>query len=161
MAEKTIDTKDREILITRLLNAPRELVWEAWTKPEHVKHWWGPNGFTNTIHEMEVRPGGVWRFIMHGPDGRDFPNKIVFNEVVKPERLVYTHSSDDDNDPNVFHTTVTLEDRDGKTAITMRAVFATAEERDRVVKEYGALEGAKQNVERLATYLEKMGLSTG
>src|SRR5258706_6249103 len=150
------DTSNRELVITRLINAPRELVWEAWTKPEHVKHWWGPDGFTNTIHEMEVKPGGVWRFMMHGPDGMDFPNKIVFNEVVKPERLVYTHGSDDDNDPNIFHSTITFEDRDGKTNITMRALFASAEERDRVVKEYGAAEGGKQTLRRLQEYLVNM-----
>lgn len=72
-----------------------------WTDPKHIA-WWGPNGFTNTIHEMNVKPGGVWRFIMHGPDGTDYPNKILFIEVVKPERLVYTHGSDEDNDPNQF-----------------------------------------------------------
>ena len=149
-------TADREMVISRLINAPRELVWEAWTNPEHVKHWWGPNGFTNTIHEMSVKPGGVWRFMMHGPDGTDFPNKIVFNEVVKPVRLVYTHGSEDENDPNVFHTTVTFEDRDGKTWLTMIAIFATAGERDRVVKEYGAEEGGIQTLARLEEYVSKM-----
>jgi len=144
----TGNVSDRELVITRLIDAPRELVWEAWTKAEHVKHWWGPDGFTNTIHEMEVKPGGVWRFMMHGPTGIDFPNKIVFNEVVKPERLVYTHSSEDENDPNIFHTTVTFEEKRGKTNITMRGLFATAEERDRVVKEYGAAEGGNQTLRR-------------
>ncbi|TAL46485.1 MAG: hypothetical protein EPN92_06135 [Chitinophagaceae bacterium] len=150
------DTSSRELVITRLVNAPREMVWEAWTNPEHVKHWWGPDGCTNTIHEMEVKPGGVWRFMMHGLNGMDFPNKIVFNEVVKPERLVYTHSSEDENDPNLFHTTVTFDDKGEKTFITMRGVFATAEERDRVVKEYGALEGGKQTLRRLEEYLSQM-----
>lgn len=79
------DTADREIVISRLIHAPRELVFKVWTDPKHVAHWWGPNGFTNTIHEMDVRPGGVWRFIMHGPDGVDYPNKIVYKEVVKPQ----------------------------------------------------------------------------
>ena len=68
----------REIITTRVLDAPRELVWKAWTDPKHVAEWWGPNGFTNTIHEMDVRPDGVWRFIMHGPDGVDYKNEIVF-----------------------------------------------------------------------------------
>jgi uncharacterized protein YndB with AHSA1/START domain len=74
-----------------------------WTDPNHVAQWWGPKGFTNTIHEMDVRPGGVWRFVMHGPDGVDYQNKIVFIEVVKPERLVYDHVSG----PK-FHVTVTF-----------------------------------------------------
>ena len=77
-------TADREIAATRIFDAPRELVWKAWTDPKHVAQWWGPNGFTNTIHEMNVSPGGVWRFMMHGPDGTDYPNRIVFIEVVEP-----------------------------------------------------------------------------
>lgn len=153
---ETSNTADRELIITRLINASRELVWKAWTDPKHVMHWWGPNGFTNTIHEMNVKPGGVWRFMMHGPDGTDFPNKIIFNEVVKPERLVYTHSSEDENDPNVFQTTVTFEDQNGKTNLIMRAIFATAEERNRVVKEYGAREGGNQTLTKLEQYLAKM-----
>lgn len=156
MSPNNNDTSDREMVINRLINAPRELVWKVWTTPEHVKHWWGPNGFTNTIHEMEVKTGGVWRFMMHGPDGMDFPNKIVFNEVVKPERLVYTHSSDDENDPNVFKTTVTFEEQNGKTNLTMRALFASKEELERVIKEYGALEGGNQTLNRLEEYLAKM-----
>src|SRR2546430_11151240 len=81
-------TSDREILLTRVFDAPRELVFKVWTDPEHVGRWWGPRGFTNTIHEMDVRPGGVWRFTMHGPDGVDYLNRIVFIEVARPERLV-------------------------------------------------------------------------
>jgi uncharacterized protein YndB with AHSA1/START domain len=87
------DTSDREILITCLLNAPRELVWKAWTNPKHVAQWWGPRGFTTTIEKMDVRSGGVWKHVMHGPDGVDYPNKSVFKEVVKPERIVYSHAA--------------------------------------------------------------------
>ena len=150
------DTANREIVMSRLLNAPRELVFKAWTEPNHVAQWWGPNGFTNTIHQMEVKPGGVWRFIMHGPDGRDYPNKIVFIEVVKPERLVYRHAGDDDTERVNFHVTVTFEKQGDKTRLTMRMVFESAAERDRVDKEYGAIEGAKQTVDRLEKYLTKM-----
>lgn len=154
--ENKNNQKDREMVITRLLNAPRELVFEVWTNPKHIAHWWGPNGFTNTIHEMDVKPGGIWRFMMHGPNGMDFPNRIVYNEVVKPERLVYTHSSEDPNDPNVFQTTVTFEQQGNKTLLTMTSVFPTAEELTRVVKEYGALEGGNQTMNRLEEYLSKM-----
>src|SRR3990172_7075004 len=98
---------DREIVTARVVDAPGERVWKVWTDREQVAQWWGPNGFTNTIHEMDVRPGGVWRFIMHGPDGVDYQNKIVFNEVVKAERLVYTHSGDVDSKPMHFQVTVT------------------------------------------------------
>ncbi len=155
MATKT-DTSGRELVITRLINAPRELVWKVWTDPKHIANWWGPNGFTNTIHEMEVKPGGVWRFMMHGPNGMDFPNKIIYSVVNKPERLEYTHTSDDKNDPNLFNTTVTFEDRNGKTYLTMIAIFATKEERDRVVKEYGAADGGIQTINKLEEYLKNM-----
>jgi uncharacterized protein YndB with AHSA1/START domain len=82
---------DREMVITRVINAPRALVFKAWTKPAHIGNWWGPRGFTTTTHSMDVRPGGEWRFVMHGPDGTDYQNRIVDLEVVEPERLVYDH----------------------------------------------------------------------
>src|SRR5690349_19761562 len=149
-------TADREMFITRILNAPRELVWSAWTDPKHVGNWWGPNGFTNTIHEMEVKPGGVWILTMHGPDGIDYPNKIVFREVVKPSLLVYSHGSGNENDPGQFEVTVTFVAFGKKTELTMRAVFKTKEERDMVVEKYGALEGNKQTLNRLEEYLLTM-----
>ena len=147
------NTAEREVIIARTLNAPRELVFEAWTKPEHIIHWYGPNGFTLTIHEMEVHPNGVWRFIMHGPDGTDYPNKIVFEEVVKPERLVYTHGTGVEDDFADFHVIVTFDDNNGKTDLTMRSIFPTKESRDKVVREYGAIEGGNQTVNRLEEYL--------
>jgi uncharacterized protein YndB with AHSA1/START domain len=87
-------TSDREIVATRVFDAPRELVFQMWTDPQHISNWYGPRGFTTTTHEMDVRPGGVWRHVMHGPDGTDYPNEIVYLEVVKPERLVYDHVSE-------------------------------------------------------------------
>lgn len=148
------DTSNRELVQSRLLDAPQEMVFEVWTNPEHIIHWWGPNGFTNTIHEMEVRPGGVWRFIMHGPDGTNYPNKIVYIEVVKPERLVYTHGGDEEQVD--FYVTVTFEKRGKKTLLTMTALFPSAVELERVVKEHGAKEGGVQTLNRLAEYLVKM-----
>jgi len=82
---------DREIIISRVYDAPRDLVWEAMTDPKHVVHWWGPRGFSTTTEVMDVRPGGTWKHVMRGPDGTEYPNKSIFVEVVKPERLVYTH----------------------------------------------------------------------
>ena len=76
------NTADREISISRLLNAPIDLVWEVWTDPEHIKNWWGPNGFTNTISTMDVKPEGEWDLTMHGPDGTDYKNKSIFKEIV-------------------------------------------------------------------------------
>ncbi|MDB5055525.1 MAG: ATPase [Bacilli bacterium] len=151
-----VEIEEREIVFTRILNAPRALVFEVWTDPKHVAKWWGPNGFTNTIHEMDVRPSGVWRFIMHGPDGIDYPNKIVYKEVLKPERLVYSHGGDDENDPGQFQVTVTFDDQGNKTELTMRMLFVSKEERDKVVKEYGAVEGGNQTLNRLEEHLAKM-----
>jgi len=148
------ETANRELSITRLLNAPPELVWEVWTKPEHIANWWGPVGFSTTTHEMNVKPGGVWRFMMHGPDGRDYPNKIVFIEVVKPELLVYKHTGEEDTEDVKFHVTVNFEKQGNKTKLSMRSLFETPEELERVVKEYGAKEGMKQTVNRLEEYLE-------
>ena len=84
--EAAPSTTDREIVTTGVVDAPRARVFEAWTDPTHVAQWWGPDGFTNTIQEMDVRPGGVWRLVMHGPDGVDYKNKSIFDEIVKPER---------------------------------------------------------------------------
>ena len=147
----------REIVLTRVFDAPRELVWEVWTNPRHVAQWWGPNGFTTTIEEMDVRPGGTWKHVMHGPDGTDYPNKSVFHEVVKPERIVYTHGGGRKGDRGVsFLSTWTFEELDGRrTRVTMRAVFPSAADRDRVVRDYGAIEGGRQTLARLADYLPR------
>lgn len=143
---------DREIVTTRLLDAPRDLVFELWTSPQHIARWWGPTGFTTTTSVMDVRPGGVWRFVMHGPDGRDYQNKIVFIDVLRPERLVYRHVGEGDTADIGFHTTVTFDDEDGRTRLTMRAVFETAEACRRVIDEYGAVEGGRQTLARLDEY---------
>jgi len=145
-------TADREIVFTRLLDAPRERVFDAFTDPAQVGHWFGPTGFTLTIHEMDVRPGGVWRFIMHGPDGVDWPNHVLYHEVVRPERLVYDHG-DGENSDRDFHVTITFADEGGRTRLTMRSLFPTAAARDYVVREVGAIEGGNQTLDRLTAYL--------
>ena len=149
---------DREILITRTFDAPRELLWEAMTNPKHVVNWWGPRGFTTTIEEMDVRPGGVWKHVMHGPDGANYPNKSVFKEVVKPERIVYSHGGKREGGPGVsFVSTWTFDAvENSKTKVTIRMVFPSAEDRDFVVREFGAIEGGKQTLERLEEHLAKM-----
>ncbi|HEX4000473.1 MAG TPA: SRPBCC domain-containing protein [Pirellulales bacterium] len=138
---------DREIVAVRIFNAPRELVFQLWTDPVHLGKWYGPNGFTITMQVMDVRPGGEWQFIMHGPDGTDYPNKNIYREVVRPERIVYSHVS-----PPHFQTTVTFEPHgpDGQeTKLTMRMVFESAEELDRTIKTYNAVEGLEQTLGRL------------
>lgn len=147
------NTQDREITSERLLDAPRELVWKVWTEEEHIAKWWGPNGFTNTIESMEVKEGGQWKFVMHGPDGRDWPNMITYTKVKEPELLEYYHGADDPNDTKQFYVTVTFEAKGEQTLLTMQMVFKTAEERDRRAREVGAVEGQKQTLAKLAAYL--------
>lgn len=149
-----LSTTEKEVLVTRLINAPREKVFDAWVDPDKIVHWWGPRGFTNTNIEMEVKPGGVWRYTMHGPDGVDYPNKIVYTEVVKPERLAYDQMGEGEFDDISFRVLVTFEAEGEKTRVTMRSEFPTAEQLRRVVEEFGALEGAKQNLERLGEFTE-------
>lgn len=147
-------TEAREIRISRTFDAPRELVFDAWTNPQHVEKWWGPRGFTTTNREMDVRPGGTWRFNMHGL-GRDFPNRIDFREVVRPERLVYDHGSDDGGPPH-FHVTITFTDEGGRTRIDMRTLFPTVEAREFAVKTIGAIEGGNQTLDRFAEHLASL-----
>jgi uncharacterized protein YndB with AHSA1/START domain len=143
---------DREIVVSRIIEGPRRLVFEAYTDARQLAQWWGPNGFTTTTHSFEFRPGGVWDFVMHGPDGTDYPNRIEWREIVPPERIVYLHGESHD-DPEAFVSTVTLVERGGTTEVTMRAVFRTKEQRDKVVARYGAIEGGRQTLGRLAAYI--------
>lgn len=153
-----VEAADREIFVTREFNAPRELVWKAMTSPEHVVNWWGPRGFTTTIETMDVRPGGIWKHIMHGPDGTNYPNQSIFKEVVEPERIVYSHGGRREGGPGVsFVATWTFEAlAANKTQVSIRMVFASTSDRDFVAKEFGAIEGAKQTLERLGEYLVKI-----
>ncbi len=144
--------RGREILQSRVFNAPRALVWRAWTEPDHVARWWGPDGFSTTNHEMDVRPGGTWRFIMHGW-GRDYPNRIDYDEVVPLERLAYRHG---DGETEHFKVTVLFEDLDGATRVTMRSLFPTEEAVEYVVRNHNALEGGRQTLARLDGYLAQM-----
>jgi uncharacterized protein YndB with AHSA1/START domain len=143
-------SSSREIVATRVFGAPRDLVFQMWTDTNHVSNWWGPRGFSITIQEMNVRPGGRWRFVMHGPDGMDFENEIVYLEVVKPGRLVYRHISPP------FQTTVTFEDCAGKTKVTASMLFDSAELREKVAVEYHAVEGLNETLERLGEELASM-----
>lgn len=146
-------TADREIVLTRELPAPRDLVWRVYTDRGHVEQWWGPRGFTITVHEMDVRPGGIWRFMMHGPDGTDYPNRIDFIEVTPPERLIFNHGDDDGT--RSFHVTITFTEQATGTLVTQRSVFPTAEALAQVIA-FGAVELGKQTLDRLAEHLVKV-----
>lgn len=143
---------DREIVITRLIDAPRNLVFRMWTDPNHVAHWWGPKGCTITIHEMNVAPGGVWRYTMHIPDGSNFNDRVDFIEVVEPERLVYSHGSDDDESFTPFHSTISFAEEEGKTRLTLRLLAVSAEECAKL-REMGAIEGGNSTLDCLEEYL--------
>lgn len=146
---------DREIVGTHLFEAPRDLVWMLWTDRYHVAQWWGPKGFRTTIEKMDLRPGGEWRFIMHGPDGRDYRNRVIYREIEKPARLVYENLPDADSEPVRFVTTVTLTEEGEGTRVRVHMIFPTAAERDHNVKTYGAVEGLRQHFGRLADYLAR------
>jgi uncharacterized protein YndB with AHSA1/START domain len=150
------DTRSNQILVTRIISAPRELVFDAFTTPEHVAKWWGPNGFTTTISEMNVKPGGIWQLVMQGPDGRKYPNKIEFIEVVKPERIVFKHLPEFETDKVNHHTNITFEDLGNKTYVVMTLTFESPEERNRVSKEYGAIEGGHQTLGRLEEFISSI-----
>jgi len=145
------DTTGRDITAVRIFDAPRDLVFKVWTDPDHVTKWWGPNDFTTTMHEMDVRPGGAWRFTMHGPDGTDYKNENEFLDVIPPGRLVYDHVS-----PPKHHVIVIFEDEGGKTKLSMRMVFDTAELRNTVAEKFGAVEGMIQHLGRLGKHLESL-----
>ncbi len=144
----------REIAVTRILAAPPDVVFEAWTRPQHLECWWGPRGFTTTTHAFEFAPGGGWRFTMHGPDGVDYPNRIQYEEIVRPERIVYSHGGGREVRAS-FRMTVTFAPHGDGTRLTMRSVFASAEQRNAVVARYEAVEGGTQTLGRLAEYLDR------
>ena len=143
-------TTDREIRVTRLFNAPRELVFAAFTEREHVTNWWVPGG--TTIHEYDGRPGGLWRYSMTMPDGESYAFKIQFIEIDRPARLVYDYATDAADGSAPVRTHVTFAEENGKTRVTMQLMFATAAEREEAAQ-YGAAAGAQQALGSLADYL--------
>ena len=150
MQKKEESTFDRELNMSRELKAPVELVWKVWTDPDHLKNWWGPNGFTNTISKMDLREGGEWDLVMHGPDGTDYKNKSVFKEIVKYRKIVYEHVTG----PK-FLATITFESRGDTTMIHWHMLFESREEFIQTVKTFKADEGLRQNLEKLDAYVQQ------
>jgi len=141
---------DREIVLSRLYDAPRALVYQAWTDPQRLSAWWGPDGFRTVTHSRDFRPGGKWLFTMHGPDGRDYENEVVYESIVPGERLTYLHG--EPGEDAQFHATITFEDRGHQTLVTLHTLFATAAERQAAI-EFGAIAGGEQTLARLAALL--------
>jgi uncharacterized protein YndB with AHSA1/START domain len=145
-------TADREIMISRIIDAPPELVFEAFTEVRHLSQWWGPEGFTTTTRAFEFRVGGEWDFVMHGPDGTDYQEWITWTRIVAPEGIALLHGESRD-DPNAFESVLTFEPDGAATRIEMRTVFPTKELRDEAVAKYHAIEGGEQTLGNLAAYV--------
>ncbi|GAA4934825.1 SRPBCC family protein [Streptomonospora halophila] len=146
---------DREIVIARVIDAPRELVFEAFTEVRHLSRWWGPEGFTTTTQSFEFRVGGEWEFVMHGPDGTDYTEFITWTEIAPPERIALLHGESRD-DPNAFESLLTFDADGSATRIEMRTVFPTKELRDEAVEKYHAIEGGRQTLGNLAAYVTEI-----
>ncbi|MEC7264818.1 MAG: SRPBCC domain-containing protein [Bacteroidota bacterium] len=144
------NTENRSLSISKLLQAPIELVWEVWTTPEHIAQWWGPDGFTNTIQTMDVQEGGEWKLTMHGPDGTNFPNRSVYKEVVPFKKIVFEHFN-----PHFF-TTVEIEAFGQTTKMEWSMLFDTEEMLQTIIKAHKADKGMKENVDKLETYLSNL-----
>lgn len=137
----------REIISTRVFDYPRESVFHAWSNPVLLAKWWGPNGFSNTFHEFDFTCGGNWKLTMHGPDGTDYPNESVFEEIIKPEKIVFIHL----RPMHKFQVTATFEDSDERTKLFFSMLFDSLEECEKV-KSY-VLEANEQNFDRLEKVL--------
>jgi uncharacterized protein YndB with AHSA1/START domain len=148
-------TADREIVVSRIIDAPRELVFEAFTEVRHLSQWWGPEGFSTTTQSFEFRVGGEWGFVMHGPDGTDYAEWITWTEITPPERIALLHG-ESRGDPNAFESVLTFEPDGAATRIELHTVFATKELRDEAVERYHAIEGARQTLSNLAAYVTEI-----
>jgi len=147
---------DREVAFTRLVDAPRERVWMIWTDVRHLHRWWGPAGFTTTTHEFTFAPDGVWRFVMHGPDGTDYPNRIVFRELDPPARIVYENGWDLPGAPLDFTVVVSFVPDGMKTRLSLHMTFRDAEALRVAVERYGVMHGGTQTLDRLSSYAGEM-----
>ena len=143
-------TGNKELRMSRTFNAPIQLIWKAWTDPAHIIKWWGPDGFTTTIHIMDLSEGGEWKLTLHGPDGKNYPNRSIFRKIVLHKEIVLEHYN-----PH-FMTTVLFESTGEHTYLDWKLEFDTPEMRETIVRVHKADEGHKQNFERLQLYLHKL-----
>jgi uncharacterized protein YndB with AHSA1/START domain len=154
---------EREIVIIRIFNAPRNLVFKVWTEAQHITQWWGPKGFTTTVKEMDFRPGGNWHYVMHGPDGTEYPAKGSFREIVQLEKIVTTDEFEEGFDQVVkadlpsgpMVVTSLFEDLGNKTRLTLRILHSTAEDRHKHEK-MGVIGGWNSSFDCLEEHLAKL-----
>jgi len=145
---------ERELVMTRVFDAPRNLVFDALTKPELLKLWHGPRGWSLVVCEIDLRVGGAWRFVSRRPDGKEVGQRGVYREIVPPQRLVNTESWEDWN-PGEVLVTVVLVEQAGKTTLTSTLLFPSQEVRDTLLK-FGMTSGAAEEYDKLAEYLAKV-----
>ena len=145
---------DREIVLSRVIDAPRDQVFRAWVEPKRMFQWFGPRGFRCEVRQdSEAKAGAVWRFDMIAPNGHRFDSRMVFLEVIPNERLVFDHGSDKDDDPNRFRVTITFDQQsDGKTVLTLRQLHPSKAQRDGTIG-FGAVELGYQTLDKMAEYL--------
>lgn len=153
--------EDRVLVITRTFDAPRALVWRAFSDPFHLAQWWGPRGYTNPVCELDLRPGGHWHNVMRAPDGTEYAVDSVFIEVVPPERIVYRNAAPrgevwGDSPPPSFVRTITFTEENGRTTLVLRAEFDTAAEKHAAVRR-GFVDGTNESYDRLALLLAEGG----
>lgn len=148
---------DREIVLSRVIAAPRELVFKVWTDPRHLPIWFGPEGFKVETHEIDIRVGGRWRFLFVGPDGTRYDNRMVFLKIEPPRLLEMDHGTDMDDDPNRFRVIVTFDEQsNGKTVVTLRQLHASKARRDGAIG-FGAVEFGYQTLDKLARHVDALG----
>jgi uncharacterized protein YndB with AHSA1/START domain len=153
--KKDAPEADREIVITRLIDAPVARVWRAWTNNDEIVKWWGPHGFSDETSHREFKAGGHWKHVMIGPDGTRYPNYATYKELVENQKIVLVNAgSKEDAEKGVgFRSEITFKAAGSKTELTMRSVFPSKEMRDRVVKEFKAIEGGRQTLARLDAHV--------
>ena len=155
MAAEASNEADREIVVSRIIEGPRRLVFDAFTSATHLAQWCAPKAGTITTHAFDFKPGGVWDATIQGPDGSAYPNHWEWTEIAPPERIVWMYGMGKD-DPHPVKTTLTLAERGATTEATLRLVFGSKEERDERVAKYGAAQGAKLTLDSLAAYAATM-----
>lgn len=160
MTKNNVETiiEGNKVIYKRYFAVPVSLAFEAWSSIEHLEQWWGPDGFTITTKSIDFSNDGIWEFVMHGPDGHEYKNKIQFMEINKPHSIYYKHTGYGEGVKDVeFQSRIIFKEADGGTNLTMEQIFPSEEELERVGKKYGAIEGGKQHLGNLGKYLEEIG----